>query len=180
MPLTPEEEDASTKSHISKLTAQLEAIEGPPKRRFRDTAESIGGCLMMAAFAALPIILLIAFVKSIGWVIEVLLPILAWTSGIGLLLVPIFLLLAIPRITRGWAGLGITLSSYALGLSLWTWSLVIAYAIAGVGWIVVGLFLAGVGVVAVAAFASALHGEWFVFFQIVIGVIIVALICRFR
>lgn len=94
-------------------------------------------------------------------------------SGIALLLIPVFLLLAIPRVTRGWAGLGITLSSYACGLSLWIWSFVIAYAMAGVFWIVVGLFFAGVGVVAVAAIASALHGEWFIFIQIVIGVVVI-------
>jgi hypothetical protein len=97
-------------------------------------------------------------------------------SLIALLLVPVFLLLSIPRVTRGWAGLGITLSSYAVGLSLWVWSLVIAYAMAGVFWVVVGLFFAGVGVVAVAAIASAVHGEWFIFIQIVIGVIVVYLL----
>ena len=130
----------------------------------------------MAALAAIPIILLIAFVKSIGWVVEVLLPVLAAASVIALLLVPVLLLLAIPRITRGWAGLGITLSSYVVGVTLWTWSLVIAYAIAGVFWIVVGLLCAGVGVVAVAAIASAIQGEWFVFFEIAGTVIVVYLL----
>jgi hypothetical protein len=140
---------------------------------FREKLEGIGGCLLYLAFAAIPILLIVAFVKSIGWVVEVLLPISGWMSGIALLLVPIYLLLAIPRVTRGWAGLGIVLSSYGVGISLWLWSLVIAYAIAGVGWIIVGLLFAGVGVVAVAAIASALHGEWWVSIQIVIGVIVV-------
>ena len=128
---------------------------------------------MSAAFLALPILLLVAIFKSIGWIAEVLLPISGWVTVIALLLVPIFLLAAIPRVIRGWAGLGIMLSSYAVGISLWLWSLVIAYAMAGVFWIIVGLFFAGIGVVAVAGVASALHGEWLIFIQIVVGVVIV-------
>jgi hypothetical protein len=141
--------------------------------RVSKTLESIGGCLMGAAFLALPILLLVAIFKSIGWIAEVLLPISGWVTLIALLLVPIFLLAAIPRAIRGWAGLGILLSSYAVGISLWLWSLVIAYAMAGVFWIIVGLFFAGIGVVAVAGIASALHGEWLIFIQIVVGVVIV-------
>lgn len=139
----------------------------------RETLKSIGGCLMGAAFFAIPILLLVAIFKSIGWIAEVLLPISGWVTLIALLLVPIFLFAAIPRVTRGWAGLGIMLSSYAVGISLWLWSLVIAYAMAGVFWIIVGLFFAGIGVVAVAGIAAALHGEWLIFIQIVVGVVIV-------
>jgi hypothetical protein len=181
MPQTPEELDAEIEAHIAglkaetaEINAQVAEIEAEERqRRFRTIIEPIMGCSGYLVFAAMPIVLLIAFVKSIAWVVETLLPILAWVGTIGLLLVPVFLLLAIPRITRAWAGLGITLSSYVIGIGIWVWSLVIAYAMAGVFWIAVGLFFAGVGVVAVAAIASALHGEWFVFIQIVVGVVVV-------
>ena len=141
--------------------------------RFRDTMEGIGGCLLYIAFSVIPIVILVALFKSVGWIVEVVLPISGWVSGIVLLLVPVCLLLAIPRIIRGWAGLGITLSSYAVGISLWIWAFVIAYAMAGIFWVVVGLFFAGVGVIAVAVIASALRGEWLVFIQLVVGVVVV-------
>src|SRR6266700_6991324 len=104
--------------------------------RFRETLEGIGGCLLYIAFSAIPILLLIALFKSMRWIADVVLPICGWVGGIGLVLVPVFLILAIPRLTRGWAGLGITLSSYAIGLSLWVWSLVIAYTLAGPIWMI--------------------------------------------
>lgn len=181
MPLTEEEseargaaEHARVEAHIADLEAQLAEVKTRERqRRFREIVEPLLGCSGYLVFAAIPIVLLIAFVKSIAWIVEVLLPILGWIGAIGLLLVPVFLLLSIPRITRGWAGLGITFSSYAVGIGIWVWSFVMAYAMAGVFWIVVGLMFAGVGVVAVAAIASALRGEWFVFIQIVVGVIVV-------
>ena len=167
MPQTPEEFEAEIEAHIAGLKTEIAEINARTdeiqaeerQRRFREIIDPIMGCTMYLAYSVIPIILLIAFFKSIAWVVEVLLPILAWVGVIGLLLVPVFLLLAIPRVTRAWAGLGLTLSSYAIGIGIWVWSFVIAYALAGVFWMVVGLFFAGIGVVAVAAIASALHGE---------------------
>lgn len=143
---------------------------------FRDTLEGIGGCLLYLVFSTIPIILLIAFFKSIGWVVEVVLPISGWIGVIGLALVPIFLLMAIPRASRAWGGLGLTISSYAVGFSIWLWSLVLAYAMAGVFWMIVGLCFAGVGVVFVAIIASGLRGEWLIFIQLVGGVVVVYLL----
>lgn len=141
--------------------------------RFRETMGTIGGCMMGLAFMVIPILLLIAVFKSMGWIATVILPISAWVSLVAFVLVPVWLLLAIPRVTRAWSGLGLVLSSYGIGLSLWVWSLVIAYVMAGAFWMIVGLCFAGVGVVAVAAIASLLQGEWLVLLQIVIGVVVV-------
>jgi hypothetical protein len=144
--------------------------------RFRETLETVGGCLIYIAFSAIPILLLIALFKSMRWIAEVVLPICSWVGGIGLVLVPIFLIFAIPRMTRGWAGLGITLSSYAIGLSLWVWSLVIAYTLAGTTWMIIGLLFAGVGVIAIAAIAAALHAEWLVFIEIIVSIFVIWLL----
>ena len=179
MPLTPEEETnereaeyfADIKEHVANLESQLESE--PPKERLRDTLKTAGGCLLYLAISAIPVLIIIALFRGIGWIAEVALPIAGWVSGIALLLVPIYLLLAVPRVTRGWAGLGLIVSSYGVGLSLWLWSLVLAYAMAGVVWIIVGLLFYGVGVVAVAAIASIFHGQWLILIQIVVGVVIV-------
>ena len=144
--------------------------------RFRETLEGIGGCLLYIALSAIPILLLIALFKSMRWIADVVLPICGWVGGIGLVLVPVFLILAIPRLTRGWAGLGITLSSYAIGLSLWVWSLVIAYTLAGPIWMIIGLLFAGVGVIAIAAIAAALHGEWLIFIEIIVSIFVIWLL----
>jgi hypothetical protein len=141
--------------------------------RLRETFESIGGCLLSIFFLALPLVLLVALLKSIGWIARVVLPIFGWISGIALLLVPVLLLISIARSLRGWAGLGIVLASYAVGFSLWVWALVIAFVMAGLFWMIVGLVFAGVGVVFVAIVASAIHGEWSVFIQLIVGVVVV-------
>lgn len=173
MPHSFEESDQLAQNHIRRLENEPAQHDLRERYDLKETVGAIAGCLTYVAFASLPVILIIAFVKSIGWIAETLLPILATGSVIGFLLVVPFLLLSIFRAIRPWAGLGLTLSSYAIGLHLWVWSLLIAYALAGILWIVVGLIFAGVGVVAVAAVASALNHEWFVMIQIVVSVVIV-------
>jgi len=141
--------------------------------KIRDAAETFGGCLLYAAFLIIPIILILAFVKSMAWIMDVLFPKVVVASGIALLSVPVLLLFAIPRKTRPWAGLLMTIASYVIGLHLWLWSFIIAFTLAGLFWLIVGLFFAGVGVVAVAAIAAVLNAEWAVAGQIVLGVVIV-------
>jgi hypothetical protein len=168
-----EESDQPMQNHVPHPDNKPAQYETREPHDLKETVGAIGGCLTYLAFASLPVILIVAFLKSIEWIGETLLPILATGSVIGFLLVVPFLLLSIFRAIRPWAGLGLTLSSYAIGLHLWVWSLLIAYALAGIFWIVVGLIFAGIGVVAVAAVASALNHEWFVLIQIVVTVVIV-------
>lgn len=141
--------------------------------RAREILEGAGGCLASIGFLLIVGVLITLFFKGAAWLASVLLPISGWITLIALAIVPICLLLAIPRSTRAWGGLGLVLSSYAVGFCLWLWCLVVAFQLAGVFWLIVGLFLAGVGVVLVAAVASLLHAEWFVLIQIVVGVVIV-------
>jgi len=53
---------------------------------------------------------------------------------------------------------------------------VVAYQLAGMVWLIIGLCMAGVGVVLVAAIAALLHGEWSVLIQIIVGVVVVYLL----
>jgi hypothetical protein len=141
--------------------------------RLRETLEGIGGCLLSLGVLVVVGFLILIFFRGAGWLASVILPVSGWITLIALALVPVFLVLAIPRATRSWGGLGLVLCSYAIGLCLWLWSLVVTYQLAGMFWLVVGLFLAGVGVVLVAAIASLLHGEWLILLQIIIGVVVV-------
>ncbi|MGZ5481418.1 MAG: hypothetical protein ACXWID_05490 [Pyrinomonadaceae bacterium] len=141
--------------------------------RLRNTLEAIGGCLLYLAFLAVFGVLIVLFFWGSAYLASVILPVSGWITLIALGLVPILLILSIPRVTRGWGGLGLVLCSYAIGLCVWLWSLVIAYQLAGMLWLVVGLFLAGVGVVLVAAIAALLQAQWSILIQIVIGVIVV-------
>ena len=141
--------------------------------RFRETIEGIGGCLLYIGFLLVAGFLVALFFKGAGWLASVVLPMSGWITLIAFALVPICLVLSIPRPTRGWGGLGLVICSYAIGLCLWLWCLVVAYQLAGMLWLIIGLFLAGVGVVLVATIASLIHGEWLVLAQIVIGVVIV-------
>ena len=65
------------------------------------------------------------------------------------------------------------LSSYVIGFSLWVWSLIVAYALAGVFWIIVGLLFVGIGVIPIAMVAAALNAQWSVAGQMLIGIIVV-------
>ena len=141
--------------------------------RFRGVLEGIGGCLLYIGILVVSGFLVLMFFRGAGWLASVILPVSGWITFAAFALVPICLILAIPRVTRGWGGLGLVLCSYAIGLCLWLWSLVVAYELAGMVWLILGLFMAGVGVVLVAAIAALLHGEWVLLIEIVVGVVIV-------
>jgi len=141
--------------------------------KLRETLTTAGGRLLMIAFSAIPLLLLIALFKKMEWIATVLLPISGWVGVIALLFVPLLLLLGIPRVVRPWAGLGLILVSYAVGISLWLWCLVLAYILGGVFWMIVGICFGGIGVVPIAAIAALLNGEWLILVELVVGVIVV-------
>jgi len=80
----------------------------------------------------------------------------------------IFLPLGIFRKTKGVSACALIVSSYVYGLTLWFWSLCLAYLLWGIFAVVVGLFIAGVGVVPIAILASAFTGEWVIMGQILL------------
>jgi hypothetical protein len=73
-----------------------------------------------------------------------------------LVLVSVFVLgpLALMRTTRPWAGMGMMLGSYVIGLT--TWLLGSAVTLGTYGWtaLIIGWLLLGVGVVPIAVFAA--------------------------
>jgi hypothetical protein len=72
----------------------------------------------------------------------------------------LFLPLAVAKRTRFAAGVGFRISSYVFGLSLWIYSVTVAFRIWGWWGLIVGLILLGVGVVPIAYLATVLNGYW--------------------
>ncbi len=61
---------------------------------------------------------------------------------------------------KGIAAIGLLLSSYIFGLTLWLWALLLTYLIWGMIAVIIGLLIIGVGVVPIALLATIVNGEW--------------------
>jgi hypothetical protein len=83
------------------------------------------------------------------------LPVALIALGISILLLP----LAAFRITRGFAGLALTILSYVFGATAWLYGAACSFM--AFGWIglIIGLILAGVGVVPLAMVAGIFKSE---------------------
>ena len=57
-------------------------------------------------------------------------------------------------------GVILAYTSLLVGAGLWIWSVYLAYTLAGILWMIVGILLFGFGVVFVAFIASLLHSLW--------------------
>jgi hypothetical protein len=79
-----------------------------------------------------------------------------------------FLPLCASKETRGVGGLGLHISSYAFGATLWFWSLLLTYTTWGWIAVIIGLLIAGVGVLPIALLATAFKGEWAIFGQLLL------------
>jgi hypothetical protein len=86
---------------------------------------------------------------------------LATASGIAFgLSSSIFLILGMFRATRKPAGIGLVLSSYVFGVTLWAYSAVVTFTYWGWIGLIVGLVLLGIGVVPMSFLALALQANW--------------------
>lgn len=148
--------------------AIFDAAERATKEsKWSETLVGFLGCLIYLVLGLAGIAVIVLLVRGVPWIAENVYPTATLICTILLLLlVPLSIILSIFHKTRPWGGLGFTLSSYALGLTLWLWSLILAYFLAGTIWMVIGLLFAGVGVVFIAFVASLLNGEWAVAVQI--------------
>ena len=140
----------------------------------KETMLGLGGCVFLAALAIGGIALLVMLLRGTPWIAENFYPWTVQAAKVALFfVVPTCSVLAFFRKGRGIGGLGLVLSSYVIGFSLWVWSLIVAYALAGVFWIIVGLLFVGIGVIPIAMVAAALNAQWSVAGQMLIGIIVV-------
>ena len=127
----------------------------------KETMLGLGGCVFLAALAIGNIALLVMLLRGTPWIAENFYPWTVQAAKVALFfVVPTCSVLAFFRKGRGIGGLGLVLSSYVIGFSLWVWSLIVAYALAGVFWIIVGLLFVGIGVIPIAMVAAALNAQW--------------------
>ena len=80
--------------------------------------------------------------------------------------------LSIFRKTRGVSGIGILISSYIFGLTLWVWSFLLTYSLWGWLGLLIGLFVLGIGVMPIAILATLFKGMWSTFGQLISLVIL--------
>lgn len=84
----------------------------------------------------------------------------------------ILLPISITRKNRKIGFAGLLVSSYLIGLLLWSWSFLFVYSIWGWTAIIIGLIIAGIGVVPIAIIALIFNSQWLVLLQLVILIII--------
>jgi hypothetical protein len=81
-----------------------------------------------------------------------------------------FLPCAIFRLTRKIAAFGLYGASYVFGITTWIFGFLVTYVTWGPIGVFIGLMLGGVGVVPLGMIAAGLHGQWDVFWQLVVGI----------
>jgi hypothetical protein len=120
--------------------------------------KNIGGfALGVIGFAAV-IVVLFLLVQGGTWLADKVYPILILLFVLTLAVTVFILLpLAIFRKTRGVAGVGIYITSYIYGLTVWVWSLLITYTLWG-----------GVGIVPLSVVACLFKGMFSIAFQVVL------------
>jgi len=76
------------------------------------------------------------------------------------------------RKSRPWAGVGFFISSYFFGAMLFAYSCIVVVQIWGYFGLVIGLLFAGIGVLPVGLLATLFHGEWGLFWNLVLGAVL--------
>lgn len=130
--------------------------------------------LVLSGFFVVLLILFLVFLfeKSPEYALKVYVFTISINNYLLFFIVPFFLLLSFVKRTRNFGIVALFYLSYAFGLSLWLLGFIVTYAFWGLFGIFVGLCLLGVGVVPVGLLASSLNGEWRIFFNIIIGILI--------
>jgi hypothetical protein len=148
-----------------------QVLSDPQKRR-RGFAPGFGKTLMGLAIGVGIFFLSAVLLLGTGWALTKALPWLSWAPRIVFDICFFVLLpLCVFRKTRSWAGTGFVIASYAFGLLLFAFSIIVVLEIWGYTGLFIGLFFGGVGVVPVAFLAALLHGEWMLLLNMVLGVV---------
>jgi hypothetical protein len=135
----------------------------------RKFLKSIGSFIIGVAFLIGIIVLPLLFIYGGVWLSEIILP---WLFIIMFFVFAVDILIILPlgifNKTKSASAVGLVISSYVYGLTLWLWALLLTYAIWGMIAVIIGLFIFGIGVVPIAILASLINGEWSVLGQIIL------------
>lgn len=136
---------------------------------FRDIQDILFYLLILSGIFVLATL----WLYGVVWLSEKLYPSLVNLAAVALAVVLFILLpMAFFKKTRLWAGFGMVVASYIIGLSLWVLSVVITIKIWGVGGFIIGLLLSAGTIVPVAFLASVLNGLWSSVADLLFGVFI--------
>lgn len=139
----------------------------------KEKIKDLGWSLLGIAFFIGLILLAVLFIKGGLWLSATLYP---WLVLISVITFAISLLVLLPlaifKKTRGVSASGLLIASYIFGATTWVWSFLLAYVFWGFMGLFIGLFIGGVGVVPIAMLASLFHGEWAVFGQLILLVVV--------
>jgi hypothetical protein len=141
--------------------------------------KSLGWMVVGIAFPVAMVLLVVALLRGAAAVGARVLPFLSGLAGILIVFaIPVLLLAALARRSRGFASGGFVLISWVFGATLWIWALL--FTLSTWGWlaVILGLLLAGVGIIPVALLSAAFHGEWVTVGQMLLGVFL-TFGCRF-
>jgi hypothetical protein len=134
-----------------------------------ENIKNVGAFVLGIGFFLLLILVTVWMIQGAVWVGEHVfqwLINLTWLAfGINLFVLPP---LSFFRKTGVFGGIGMFISSYVFGLTLWFAGLLITYFAWGFLGVFIGLALGGVGVIPVAMLAMLLEGELFVLFMLIL------------
>jgi hypothetical protein len=140
--------------------------------RAKDWGQIILGWVYLAGV----IVLIVTLFKGMAWIAG---PV-YYSTVVGgavclFVVLPICLLLAIFRKTRGAASIGLLICSFVWAFGLWITSFITAYILAGLVWMIIGLVFIGGGVIVIAIIAALITGHWSTAGELfLLGVIILA------
>jgi len=128
----------------------------------KEKLKNIGYYVLGLAGLLLLLLVSVAMIKGAVWIGE---HALQWLINFSWIVFAINLFILLPlglfRKTGIVGGMGMYISSYVFGLTLWFLGLLLTYFTWGFFGIFIGLVLGGVGVVPVAMLAMLLNGEFF-------------------
>jgi len=135
----------------------------------REKLKNFGYYIFGIAGLFLLLLLGILMIRGVVWVGE---HMLQWLINFGWIVLAINILILLPlglfRKTGIVGGIGMCISSYVFGLTLWFLGLLLTYFTWGFLGVFIGLVLAGVGVVPVAMLAMLVNGEFFILVVLVV------------
>jgi hypothetical protein len=134
-----------------------------------DGLKNIGVFIIGAGFLVLLLLISVWMIQGAVWVGE---HIMQWLINLAWIAFGInfFILLPLSLFgkTKMFGGIGMFISSYVFGLTLWFLGLLITYFTWGFLGVFIGLILGGIGVIPVAMLATLLVGELFVLFVLIL------------
>lgn len=114
------------------------------------------------------VVAVMLMLKGVIWLSTNIYPVVSDLAAVALIvLLPCSLLLAIFKKTSAVAGIGLLITFFTLGISVWLWSVLLAHSLAGIAWMIAGIVCLGVGVIPIAMIAAMFHAEWAVLLQLI-------------